>query len=374
MKVLLLADISSAHTQKWALGLASAGIRVGIFSLNRSAQDWYSGIENISVLYQASEKLDGQSFFEKMNYLSMLRRVKNAIKEFGPGILHAHYASSYGMLGALSGFHPYIVSVWGADVYDFPKQSILHKKILVHNLKKADRILSTSEVMKDEIRKYTNKEILVTPFGVDPEIFHPGKAPSPFSKDDIIVGQVKSLEKKYGTSILVSAFAIAGKRRPELRLKLLLVGTGSLEEKLKEQVKEMGVEKDVVFTGRVPHGRVADYHRMLDIYVSVSLDESESFGVSAVEACACEKAVIVSRVGGLKEVIIENETGLMVEPGNAEQAAQAIIRFAVSEILRKEFGMRARRHVMTHYIWKDNLHKMVSIYREVLGAEVNPSK
>src|SRR4030042_230985 len=78
-----------------------------------------------------------------------------------------HDILSYGFIGALSGFHPFIISVWGSDVYDFPYRSIFHKILLKHNLSKADIILSTSHAMADQVRKFTHKNILVTPFGID---------------------------------------------------------------------------------------------------------------------------------------------------------------------------------------------------------------
>ena len=326
-------------------------------------------MENIKILFAAKKQLDGKSFFEKLNYVTVLNKVKKSIREFKPDIVHAHYASSYGMLGALSKFHPFIISVWGADVFDFPKQSPLHKRIFKYNLKKADYIFSTSYVMKEETEKYTAKEIGVTPFGVDTEIFKPQKVRSLFADGTIVVGLVKSLETKYGIDVLIRSFALAKKLRPALPLKLLLVGKGSLETKLKYLVSELKIEKDVVFTGKIPHQDVPQYHNMIDIYVSVSVDDSESFGVSAVEACACAKAVIVSRAGGLKEVVIENETGLIVEKGNEKETADAIIKFAEDEKLRKKFGEKARERVLKHYNWKENLDMMVENYHSILSAK-----
>src|SRR5690606_14690363 len=112
-------------------------------------------------------------------------------------ILHAHYATSYGLIGALSGFKPFVLSVWGADVYDFPRRSKLHKKLFQYNLKKADLILSTSEIMRNELKKYTAKEVLVTPFGVDTSVFCK-KDIAEKDNSVINIGTIKSLEEKYG--------------------------------------------------------------------------------------------------------------------------------------------------------------------------------
>ena len=97
------------------------------------------------------------------------------LKTFKPQLLHANYATSYGLLGAMTGFHPFVLSVWGSDVFTFPKKSFAHKMLFKYNLNKADKILSTSRFMSQEISKYTSKKIEITPFGVDLEKFYPYK-------------------------------------------------------------------------------------------------------------------------------------------------------------------------------------------------------
>ena len=364
MKVLLLADIDSAHTRKWALGLASAGFTVGLFSFNRASSPWYSQNKNIQVLHQAQQKQKGGSDLVKLNYLSRRRKLKKAIRAFEPDILHAHYATSYGLLGALSRFHPYIISVWGSDIFSFPRKSFLHKLILKYNLKKADYVFSTSNVMKDETLKFTRRPVFVTPFGVDTDRFAPGKLTGVFKESDIVVGTVKSFESIYGIDVLVDAFVVAKKLKPQLPLKLLLVGDGSLTSKLKDQVRTAGIESDVFFAGKIPNAEVAQYHQMIDIFVSPSLEES--FGVSVVEASACAKAIIAARTGGLLEVTKENETALIVRAGNAKETADAIIKFAESPELRKQFGQRARQFALDHFSWEKNLKTITVLYHQLI--------
>lgn len=367
MKILLLSDVNSVHTKKWVIGLSSKGFTIGIFSLSRSESDWFSNNEGVSLLHQPKEMMDAESIKTKLLYISTLKKLKAVIHSFQPDILHSHYASSYGLLGALSKFHPYIISVWGADVYDFPNKSFVHKTIFKFNLNKADKILSTSEVMKTETEKYTYKSVDVTPFGVDTQLFSPTpKKINLFSKDDLVVGLIKSLEPKYGIEVLIKAFKLAHEQCPELSLKLLLVGGGSLDKSLKNLVYELGITEHVLFTGKIAHEQIPYYHNEIDIFVSTSIDDSESFGVSIVESCACSKAVVVARTGGLKEVILENQTGLIVEKNDPVSTADAIIRFAKNPNLRFEFGLKARQHVINNYNWTDNLNKMSEIYQELI--------
>ena len=118
MRILILADIASAHMKK-----------------------------NIYLLFQANEPNPGVTFSQKILYFRFLPKLKLILKRFKPDILHAHYASSYGLIGALSNYRPFIVSVWGSDIYSFPKEGLLKRKILQFVLKKSDVICSTSYAM-----------------------------------------------------------------------------------------------------------------------------------------------------------------------------------------------------------------------------------
>ncbi|MFA5455711.1 MAG: glycosyltransferase [Sulfurimonas sp.] len=363
MKLLLLSDPNSPHTIKWAKSLADRGIEVIIFGLGDLIVQDYSRISNIQVKTLNETITRNEGSFSKLKYLKALPTIKKIINDFQPDIVHAHYASGYGLLGALSGFHPFIASVWGSDVFSFPHKSFLHKAMLKFNLEKADKILSTSNVMAKETKLYTNKDIEVTPFGIDMEQFRPTEVKSLFDKDDIVVGTVKTLEDKYGIEYLIKAFKIVSDKYPNLPLKLLIVGGGSLESNLKSLVKELNIEDKTVFTGKVPFSDVPKYHNMLSVFVSVS--NSESFGVAIIEASSCGKPVVVSNVGGLPEVVDDGVSGFVVEPRNPQQTADAIEKLILDEKLRITIGSNGRARVDKLYNWEDNLQQMIKIYEEL---------
>lgn len=367
MKVLLLADAHCIHTIRWAKSLCEQNIEIGIFSLNFIENDNpYINESNISVFYYAdSNTKSRKSSFSKISYLRAIPFLKKVVEDFKPDIVHAHYASSYGLLGALLDFHPYIVSVWGSDVFDFPNITYLHKLALKYNLSKADKILSTSNVMAIETQKYTDKDIVVTPFGIDLEKFKPLKVDSLFSKDDIVIGTIKTLEEKYGIEYLIRAFAIVKQRHQDLPLKLLIVGDGSLRNKLEELSTNLGIAKDTVFTGKIRHDLVPKYANMLSVSVSVS--NSESFGVAIIEASACGIPVVVSNVGGLPEVVEDKVSGYVVPARNPEATADAIEKFILDDELKIGMGKAGRERVKKLYDWNKNVDQMVSIYKEMVS-------
>lgn len=365
MKILLLADAHSVHTIKWAKSLNEAGLEIGIFSLNKKDDNPYESNKNIKVFYFFNtENKSASNVFCKLNYLRSLNYLKHVLDKFRPDIIHAHYATSYGLIGALIDFHPYIISVWGSDVFDFPNVSFLHKKIIKYNFSKADKILSTSNIMAKETIKYTNKNIIVTPFGVDLEKFKPQIVDSLFSNESIIVGTIKTLEEKYGIEYLIRAFNIVKKRNCKLSLKLLIVGDGSKKVYLEKLVKNLGISEDTIFTGKIEHSLIPTYDNMLSVSVSVS--DSESFGVAVIEASACGKPVVVSNVGGLPEVVEDNITGLIVPPRNPEKTAEAIEKLILDKTLREKMGNAGRQRVKELYDWNNNVKQMINIYKEVL--------
>ena len=152
MKICYLADINSAHTHKWLNYFVHKGYDIYVISLGEGTYEGVT-VHSLNVKDNIMKKTSDKN---KLEYFKKIKRVKSLIKEINPDILHAHYASSYGLLGAIANYHPYVISVWGSDIYDFPIKSPIHKLIIKYNLKKADSILSTSNVMKIETQKYTS--------------------------------------------------------------------------------------------------------------------------------------------------------------------------------------------------------------------------
>lgn len=358
-KLLLLADGSSTHISKWALSLASKGFEIGIFSLRKDKFGWYKNVKNISYLYEGSKNNPST-----IDIIKAAPRLKKIISDFKPDIIHAHYASSYGLLGALTGFHPFIVSVWGSDIFDFPNRSLLNKLILKYNLRKADMIMSTSHNMAIETAKYTAKKIQVTPFGIELDVFKPRNVERPFDKDDIVIGTIKVLDRIYGVQYLVESFSILVERYPQMPLKLFIVGSGPMENELREMCTVSGLQTRVRFTGWVDYVNIPLYHNMLDIFVALS--ESESFGVAVLEASASGNPVVVSNVGGLAEVVENGSTGLIVPAKNAKAAANAIEKLITDKELAQKLGSNGRNRVEKLFDWRVNLEHIIHLYYSLL--------
>ncbi len=369
MKVLLLADVNSIHTQRWARSLSEQGIQIGIFSLNRPKSDAAKGLASLSnpipvfLPSGLDDDLSASGLIEKLKYLTVVPSLRRTIKKFNPDIVHAHYASSYGTLGSLGGFSPCILSLWGSDIFDFPKRSFLTRKLLKFNLSRADKVLSTSHAMAAEAAIYTRKKIEIIPFGIDTEKFRPGKINSIFNPGDFVIGTVKALEPEYGIEFLIKSFEYFCRNHSGISLRLLIVGEGSLAKPLRKLADSTGFGDRICFTGKISHEDVPRYLNMMDVYAALSL--SESFGVAVIEASASELPVVVTNIGGLKEVVEDGITGLMVPPATIKEPAEAFEKLIANEDLRLKLGRNGRLRVEKMYNWKHNVDEMIRIYRTV---------
>ncbi len=363
MKLFFLAPANSIHTKRWVIALAERGYIIYLFSLI-DTDDWYKMYPNITV-YSCGIN-EASYLISKVKYLSVVNAIRRKVKEFKPDILHAHYASSYGLLGSLVGFHPYIISVWGSDVYEFPRSNAIFKRIIEYNFKCADYILSTSSVMAKETKKYTDKEIYVTPFGVDTNLFCRTLS-SCKSESELVIGNVKTLSPKYGIDILIRAFKLIRERNATINPVLVIVGDGPNKNDYVKLAADLGLKDKVKFIGKVPNKLLPEYYNSFYVSVSVSVSDSESFGVVAVEAMACECPVVVSNADGFTEVVEDGVTGIIVPKKNVDATADAIQKLIDNRPLRDKMGRNGRERVLRLYQWKNNVDTMEDIYREVIS-------
>lgn len=366
MKVLLLGNPGSVHTVKWVKSLAFKGLQVYLLSLNKVSGDLFADHPNIefqSLGLSNRFVMQKNPRFVKIIYLRILPAIKRAIQSFQPDILHSHYISSYGVLGALTGFHPYVVSIWGSDIYRFPNRSWINRTLVKYALNQADAILSTSNNMLNQIKNFTQKPVEITPFGIDTDTFR--SIPVKNDENTFVIGTVKHLKKIYGIDLLIKAFKKIVDWNPSLDLKLLVVGQGTERKNLENLANKLGISKKVEFAGDVEPDDVPYYINRMDVFVALSVC-NESFGVSVLEAGACQIPVVVSNVSGFTEIVKDNDTGIVVPDNEVLKPAEAIHRLIHDDRLREELGKNARNHVEQLYSFHSSINSMLRIYNQVL--------
>lgn len=348
-KLCLLSDADSIHTRKWVDYLSQYNYEISIISMRDTKYEFKNNVKKYVIT---------PPFKNKLSYFFIIDKFKKLIKEINPDILHGHFASSYGLYGSLSNKKPYIVSVWGRDVYEFPKKNFIAEKLLRRTLASAEVICSTSEDMAEETKKYCNKEIIITPFGVDTNKF--SKRSDILQKEYITIGLMKNLKDVYGINYLIDAFSMLLKEWKEDKLKLLIVGDGVERKNLENQCKELKIEQYVEFTGNIENNKVPEYINKMDIVCLPSFEES--FGVAAVEASACGRPVVSTSVGGLKETVIDGLNGLHCKRKDAVDLKNKLIMLLSDKKRMTEFGDNGIKLAEEKYSWEKNAEIMKRLY------------
>jgi len=341
MRICFLAPADNYHTQKWCGWFVAQGHEVYVISLIKAE------IKDVKVITFETGVNAENSDFKKIKYLFSTKKIKEELLKINPNVISVHYATSYGTIAALAGIKDYFLSVWGADVYDFPQKSVLHKIMLKYSLSKAKYILSTSQAMAEETKKYTDKEVFVTPFGVDMKLFNPNKREG--EKEYFVVGTIKSLTPKYGIDYLLKAIAIIKEKHSEIPIQLRIAGKGSHEKEYKQLAKSLGIDDCVTWLGFIEQRQVAIEWANMDVAVIPSTVDSESFGVSAVEAEACGVPVIISDIPGLKEATLAGKSSIVIRRKDEIEIADAIVRLYKNPEIRKNMGIIGRKYVQNEF-------------------------
>lgn len=355
MRIVILSSADSIHAVRWTNAFASRGHEVHLITVANHIVKKDKLSDNVTIHYLKYPSPWGY-------YLNILQ-LRKLCKEIDPDAISVHYASGYGTLARLARIHPYVLSVWGSDIYDVPFQSKWMNLIVKRNLRNADSLASTSHAMAIQTKKVlgtNNIEIAVTPFGVDLNEFSSSICPAPKDENVFLFGTIKKLTYKYGIDYIIKGFSIFLKdwkakgsigRIPHL----YICGKGENINDFKELRDFLGLTDYIEIEGYIAHELVASKIGSFDVSCFGSELDSESFGVSAVESMACAVPVIATDVDGFKEVIVDGETGFIVPRRNAEAIAQKMIELYEDSEKRERFGLNGRKRVEALYNWDENV-------------------
>ncbi len=367
MRILLLAGAGSIHSVRWANAFVSLGHEVHLVAVNDHKVK--------------KDKIDESVVIHYLRFSSPWGYYLNALelyllcKKIKPDVINAHYASGYGTLVRMAHIHPYVLSVWGSDVYDFPFQSKINFRTVQRNLEQADAIASTSYVMTNQIRKILktkNKVIAVTPFGVDIHEFSNEIQPAPKNDNTFLFGTIKKLTYKYGIDYIIKGFDLFLK---EWKKKgsvgkiphLYICGKGENKEDFEKLRDSLGLGEYIDIEGYIAHEVVASKFRSFDVSVFGSELDSESFGVSAVESMACGTPVIATDVDGFTEVVKNGSTGFIVPRKNAKAIAEKMSELYYNDNMRFDFGRNGRMHVIELYDWNKNIKELEKVLIDIVS-------
>ncbi|HKS27610.1 MAG TPA: glycosyltransferase family 4 protein [Pyrinomonadaceae bacterium] len=318
--------------------------------------------------------------FDLYNNLVFTRGAVSEISASPPDFIYQRYSrfTWAGIEAALHTGRPLFLEYNGSEVWvgrhwDAAGMFTLLERVERLNLKAAARIFVVSEVERRNLLSagVSDEKIVVNPNGVDAEKFRPHVGGEHVRKelgirdDETLAGFVGTFGPWHGVMELARAAALIPE---DARLKFLLIGAGKLREEVERVVREAGVNERVHFAGVVEHERVPAYLDACDVLVSPHVplqDGSEFFGspTKLFEYMAMGKGIVASRLGQIGDVLKDEETALLVEPGDVSQLSEALLRLARSPELRERMGRAARARAVEHHTWTHNARRVLDAYR-----------
>ena len=238
-------------------------------------------------------------------------------------------------------------------------------------IQRADHVFTICEGLRADIvaRGIPSNKVTVIPNAVNVESFQLGSPPDPALLDKLgltgstVVGFIGSFYAYEGLDLLVAALPQLIAARSDI--KLLLVGGGSQEANLRQQAKALGVADKVVFAGRVPHQDVNTYYDLIKVLAyprhPMRLTELVT-PLKPLEAMAQGQLFVASDVGGHKELVQHNQTGVLFKAGSADALAQSLLGLLNNPVLWPLLKANGREFVENVRNWKNSVANYVGPY------------
>ena len=146
--------------------------------------------------------------------------------------------------------------------------------------------------------------------------------------------------------------AMSRLRETDYRWRLVVVGSGELASAYRDLAAQLNIGSKTVFTGYVPGELLPQYYQLADVAVLPSVDASEAFGLTLVEAMACARPVVATNLPGVRSVVSDGQNGLLVNPKDADDLASKIHYLLANPAVGQQFGQAGRRKVEQQYDWR----------------------
>lgn len=294
-------------------------------------------------------------------------KIVNAIKRASLkfGIVHSHRLDN-GVAGAiikdLYGI-PLVVNSHGPDVYEFPFRNDFTHSLSKYVISRTDHVIAvcTSDGNKLLSLGLPRKKLSIIPNGYDDGLFK--HISRDFARKELglpeskkILLAIGSLLKVKGHDDLIDAAYILSKERKDFAV--IIVGSGPLEPLLRKKIEKLELSQKILMIGWVPHNKISLWMNASDILILPSLHEG--FPTVIPEAMACGLPVIGTKVGGIPDVISNENIGFLVNPGDPKALAQAIL-----ESFTKEWDSKQIQAYSQQYALRNIVRQILQVYRYV---------
>lgn len=364
MRICYLSNAQSIHTQRWASHFAAQGNQVSVISFEPGS------IEGVDVL-----ALSKAIPFHRLNILWNLAKVRSMVWQVRPDILHAHYVTSYGFAGALTGKHPYVVTAWGTDVLIMPEVSRIYRRMVRFAFRRADLVTSMADHMTQLLlqRRYVTAEQVVTlPFGVDTNHFNLNRRSKPHGESPLKIVSSRWLDVSMDVDTLVRAIPIVMASIMDKPIRFIFVGDGPHRQEIEGVARNLKVGDVVEFRGEVKHQDMPFLLGQADVFVSTS--PSDGNNISLNEAMACGVFPIATDIPANRAWIDPGKNGLLYPCRDVHQLANQIIEALRRPAWRQDVMPQNSDIVHSRASWLHSMEKMECQYNRLLMGKIMFSK
>jgi len=314
--------------------------------------------------------LGEKSYYNPLRVLHLARLIR--VEKFH--IIHAHgyFAGTFGRMAGIIAHVPIIIAHVHSAYHEYALRNLVIENILsrftdrVVCVSKAVQrfVVETERIREDKTCLIYNAACIIPPDG-NIETILQKREQLGIDKQDVVITILASLTPNKGHRVLLDAFAQVAKKHPHI--KLLIVGTGPLMEKLRDITSHLGVASKVIFAGR--RRDIAPLLQLSDISLLPSITR-EGLGVALIEAMSMGLPLIGTKVGGIPEVIAHNVNGLLVSPGDSHELAAAMDTLVQDGEMRKQMGGRGKEIYEEKFTMSKMMGLVETLYDELLDKKL----
>ncbi len=319
------------------------------------------------------EEIDGVKIVRLARYGTFLSQAINpglfsVFKKINADIVHLHLPNPLAVIFyLLARPRPKLVISYHSDIVRQSFFAWIFKPCLVQVLSLADKIVITSSNLIDAypILKKFRQKCVVIPHGVDSELF---------KETPLIKAKALGIRQKYkkpivlfvGRLVYYKGLKYLLKAMVNVDAKLLILGKGPLEPKLRFLAKKISIEDKLFWAGDVSREDLVAYYYACDLLVLPSCFNSESFGLVVLEAQACGKPVVSANLPtGLSSINLNDKTGIVVAPKDSDALKDAINKLISSGGLCREYGLNGRDRVRQEFSKELMCQRYLTLYAAI---------
>ncbi len=308
------------------------------------------------------------------NDLTALLKLIKIILKFKPDIIHTHTAKA-GALGRLAGilcFKKNIIHTFHGHIFDgyfSPLKTKIFHCIEIFLSRFTKRIISVSETQRKifkELKLGDFTKIICVPLGLQLDEFKNAvslrldmRNKFGFKENTIVISIIARIVQIKNHSLLIDAVNLLSEKFTDF--KIVIVGDGDMRDEIVNKIQSLKLEKYFLFAGFTKE--LAGYYGMSDIVVLTS--NNEGLPTVIIEAQAAGIPVISTNVGGVRDLIIENETGILAPAQNKEILAEKIFTLCSDSGLRKKLGIAGQKHALKNFSVQRLIYNFEKLYGEL---------